>query len=41
MPGIGFSHLYLVEEVFKHEVVVIVTGGELHVLQREAELSVQ
>lgn len=35
------SSEYLVEEVFKHKVVVIVAGGELHVLQRESEPSVQ
>lgn len=35
------SSVYLVEEVFKHKVVVVVAGGELHVLQREGELSVQ
>lgn len=33
--------MYLVEEVFKHKVIVVVAGGELHVLQREDELSVQ
>lgn len=26
--------LYLVEEIFKHEVVVVIAGGELHVLER-------
>lgn len=35
------SSVYLVEEVFKHKVVVVIAGGELHVLQREDELSVQ
>lgn len=37
----GFSHLYLIEEVFKHKVVVVVTGSELHVLQKEPQLNVQ
>lgn len=37
----GVSHLYLIEEVFKHKVVVVVAGGELHVLQKEPELNVQ
>lgn len=38
---VRLSHPYLIEEVFKHEVVVIVTGSELHVLQREAEVQVR
>lgn len=37
----GFSPLYLIEEVFKHKVVVVVTGGELDVLQKEPQLNVQ
>lgn len=37
----GFSYQYLIEEVFKHKVVVVVTGGELHVLQKEPQLNVQ
>lgn len=36
----GFSHPYLIEEVFKDEVVVVVAGGQLHVLQNgKAEVS--
>lgn len=26
------SRSYLIEEIFKHKVVVVITGGELHVL---------
>lgn len=26
------SKLYLIEEIFKHKVVVIIAGGELHIL---------
>lgn len=26
------SRLYLIEEIFKHKVVVIIAGGELHIL---------
>lgn len=29
----GSPHPYLIEEVFKHKVVVVVAGGQLHVLQ--------
>lgn len=28
------SRPYLVEEIFKHEVVVVIAGGELHILER-------
>lgn len=41
MLEVRVSHPYLIEEVFKHEVVVIVTGSELHVLQRESEVQAQ
>lgn len=34
--GFGsFIRLYLIEEIFKHEVVVVITGSELHILRAE------
>lgn len=37
----GFSQLYLIEEVFKHKVVVVITGSELHVLQKQPQVNVE
>lgn len=34
------SRPYLIEEVFKHKVVVVITGGELHILVGECKVNV-
>lgn len=36
----GSSQLYLIEEVFKHKVVVVVAGGQLHILQTGKQRSI-